>query len=63
MPGASAAGKVAYWAHIGGFITGLMLALLVRPGDGLPSAEVAAREELHPREQRGERPDPEVERR
>lgn len=28
----SAAGGVAYWAHIGGFITGLVLALLVRPG-------------------------------
>jgi membrane associated rhomboid family serine protease len=26
------AGGVAYWAHIGGFITGLVLALLVRPG-------------------------------
>jgi membrane associated rhomboid family serine protease len=32
MPEASAAGGVAYWAHIGGFITGLVLALLVRPG-------------------------------
>jgi membrane associated rhomboid family serine protease len=29
---ASAAGGVAYWAHVGGFITGLVLALLVRPG-------------------------------
>lgn len=28
----SAAGGVAYWAHIGGFVTGLVLALLVRPG-------------------------------
>ena len=32
MPEASAAGGVAYFAHIGGFITGLLLALLVRPG-------------------------------
>jgi membrane associated rhomboid family serine protease len=32
MSGASAAGGVAYFAHIGGFITGLVLALLVRPG-------------------------------
>ena len=32
MPEASAAGGVAYWAHIGGFITGLVLALLARPG-------------------------------
>jgi membrane associated rhomboid family serine protease len=32
MAEASAAGGVAYWAHIGGFITGLVLALLVRPG-------------------------------
>jgi membrane associated rhomboid family serine protease len=31
MPEASAAGGVAYWAHIGGFITGLVLALVVRP--------------------------------
>jgi membrane associated rhomboid family serine protease len=23
---------VAFWAHIGGFITGLVLALVVRPG-------------------------------
>ena len=30
--GASAAGGVAFFAHIGGFITGLVLALLVRPG-------------------------------
>jgi membrane associated rhomboid family serine protease len=26
------AGGVGYWAHIGGFVTGLVLALLVRPG-------------------------------
>jgi membrane associated rhomboid family serine protease len=39
MTEASAAGGVAYWAHIGGFITGLVLALLVRPGQrGLFSA-------------------------
>ncbi len=30
--GASDAGGVAFWAHIGGFITGFVLALLVRPG-------------------------------
>ena len=32
MSGASAAGGVAYFAHIGGFATGFVLALLVRPG-------------------------------
>ena len=32
MAEAGATGGVAYWAHIGGFITGLVLALLVRPG-------------------------------
>jgi membrane associated rhomboid family serine protease len=32
MAAAGEAGGVAYWAHIGGFITGLVLALLVRPG-------------------------------
>jgi len=32
LSGASAAGGVAFWAHIGGFITGFVLALLVRPG-------------------------------
>jgi membrane associated rhomboid family serine protease len=32
MTEAGAAGGVAYWAHIGGFITGLVLALLVWPG-------------------------------
>jgi len=32
LNGASAAGGVAFWAHIGGFITGFVLALLVRPG-------------------------------
>jgi membrane associated rhomboid family serine protease len=32
LNGPSAASGVAYWAHIGGFITGLLLALLVRPG-------------------------------
>ena len=32
LNGPSAAGGVAYFAHIGGFITGLVLALLVRPG-------------------------------
>jgi membrane associated rhomboid family serine protease len=32
MAEAGAADGVAYWAHIGGFITGLVLALLVRPG-------------------------------
>jgi membrane associated rhomboid family serine protease len=32
MAEAGAAGGVAYWAHIGGFITGLVLALLARPG-------------------------------
>jgi membrane associated rhomboid family serine protease len=32
LNGPSAAGGVAFWAHIGGFITGLVLALLVRPG-------------------------------
>ena len=32
MNGASAAGGVAFFAHIGGFITGFVLALLVRPG-------------------------------
>jgi membrane associated rhomboid family serine protease len=31
MTETSTAGGVAYWAHIGGFITGLVLALLVRP--------------------------------
>jgi len=31
MPEAGAAGGVAYFAHIGGFVTGLVLALLVRP--------------------------------
>ena len=30
---ASAAGGVAYFAHIGGFLTGLALALLVRPDE------------------------------
>src|SRR6266511_5745795 len=32
LNGPSAAGGVAFFAHIGGFITGLVLALLVRPG-------------------------------
>jgi membrane associated rhomboid family serine protease len=32
MNGASAADGVAFFAHIGGFVTGLVLALLVRPG-------------------------------
>jgi membrane associated rhomboid family serine protease len=32
LNGAGAAGGVAFWAHIGGFITGFVLALLVRPG-------------------------------
>jgi membrane associated rhomboid family serine protease len=32
MAAAGEAGGVAYFAHIGGFITGLVLALLVRPG-------------------------------
>jgi membrane associated rhomboid family serine protease len=32
MTEAGAAGGVAYFAHIGGFVTGLVLALLVRPG-------------------------------
>ena len=32
LNGPGAAGGVAYFAHIGGFITGLVLALLVRPG-------------------------------
>jgi membrane associated rhomboid family serine protease len=32
LNGAAAAGGVAFWAHIGGFITGFALALLVRPG-------------------------------
>jgi membrane associated rhomboid family serine protease len=32
LNGASAAGGVAFFAHIGGFITGFVLALLVRPG-------------------------------
>jgi membrane associated rhomboid family serine protease len=32
MNGPSRAGGVAFWAHIGGFITGLVLALLVGPG-------------------------------
>jgi membrane associated rhomboid family serine protease len=32
LNGPSAASGVAYWAHIGGFITGVVLALLVRPG-------------------------------
>ena len=32
LNGPSAAGGVAFWAHIGGFITGLVLAVLVRPG-------------------------------
>ncbi len=40
MAEAGATGGVAYWAHIGGFITGLVLALLVRPGvrDSLSAA-------------------------
>jgi membrane associated rhomboid family serine protease len=29
---ADVSGGVAYWAHVGGFLTGLVLALLVRPG-------------------------------
>lgn len=32
LGGAGAAGGVAFWAHIGGFITGLVLALILRPG-------------------------------
>ena len=32
MTQVGAAGGVAFWAHIGGFITGFVLALLVRPG-------------------------------
>jgi membrane associated rhomboid family serine protease len=32
LNGASDGGGVAFWAHIGGFITGFALALLVRPG-------------------------------
>jgi len=36
MTETSAAGGVAYWAHIGGFITGLVLALLVRPAQRGP---------------------------
>ena len=32
MNGTGAAGGVAFWAHVGGFIAGLVLALLVRPG-------------------------------
>jgi membrane associated rhomboid family serine protease len=32
LNGPSAASGVAFWAHIGGFLTGLLLALLVRPG-------------------------------
>src|SRR5262245_33481919 len=32
LNGASEAGGVAFFAHIGGFITGLVLALVVRPG-------------------------------
>ncbi|HEU5100626.1 MAG TPA: rhomboid family intramembrane serine protease [Roseiflexaceae bacterium] len=40
MAEVGAASGVAYWAHIGGFITGLVLALVVRPGvrDSLSTA-------------------------
>jgi len=40
MADVGAASGVAYWAHIGGFITGLVLALVVRPGvrDSLSTA-------------------------
>src|SRR5262249_37639851 len=40
LNGASGGGGVAFFAHIGGFITGLVLALLVRPGqrDALSAA-------------------------
>ena len=33
MTEAGAEGGVAYFAHIGGFVTGLVLALLVRPDE------------------------------
>jgi hypothetical protein len=41
------AADVAYWAHIGGFITGLVLALVVRPGQGDAFSAASGETSLH----------------